>query len=142
MENFINSLKDTNVYLEEQDRNLKNAIAELKEQDNPLRSYMLFKMMADYATKELQTIDTTDIEKRVVEAANAVEIVANGIIDGVNVRANWLQEILGALKCLGNNEDLKNRNDNLHGQITCMEEQVKKLIEIRNNKPVGKIEEE
>ena len=142
MEDFINSLKDTNVYLEEQDRNLINAIAELKEQGNPLRSYLLYKMMADYATKELQAIDTTDIEKRVVEAANAVEKEANGILDGVKVHANWLQDIIVALNCLGSNEDLKNRNDSLHGQITGMEEELKKLIEIRNNKPLGEIGKE
>ena len=69
MNNLINSLQDTAVYLNKQEEDIVSSINALSENEDKLRSYIILYMLASKSKDALEQMKETlpDIEKRLRE---------------------------------------------------------------------------
>ncbi len=137
MDNLINSIQDTAVYVNEQEKVIDSSIKSLSENDDKLRSYLILYMLASKSKDALERMgnELPDIEKRLRGDTDHVCKQAREILDGAETRAKWIKDIMDALGGLCGNTDLQNRESELHNHMKEMEIELKSLIEIRNECP-------
>ena len=137
MDNLINSLQDTAVYLKKQEENIVSTINALFENEDKLRSYIILYMLVSKSKDALEQMKDAlpDIEKRLREDVDGVCKQAREILDGAETRAKWIKDIMDGLGKLCGDTDLHTRARELHGQMETMETALKSLIEIRNRRP-------
>ena len=137
MNNLINSLQDTAVYLNKQEEDIVSSINALSENEDKLRSYIILYMLASKSKDALEQMKETlpDIEKRLREDVDDVCKQARDVLDGAETRAKWIIDIIDGLGKLCGDKDLHTRERELHGQMETMETALKSLIEIRNKYP-------
>ncbi len=139
MDNLINSLQDTAVYLKKQEENIVSTINALSENEDKLRSYLLLYMLANKSKDALEQMKDAlpDIEKRLREDVDGVCKQARDVLDGAETRAKWIKEIMDALGKLCGNSDLLDRESELHNQMDIMETALRSLVEKRNELPLN-----
>lgn len=144
MNNLINSLQDTAVYLNKQEEDIVSSINALSENEDKLRSYIILYMLASKSKDALEQMKETlpDIEKRLREDVDDVCKQARDVLDGAETRAKWIIDIMDALGKLCGNTDLSTRESELHNQMEGMESALKHLIEKRDAIPLDQLDKE
>jgi len=142
MDNLINSLQDTAVYLKKQEENIVSSINALSENEDKLRSYLLLYMLASKSKDALEQMKDAlpDIEKRLREDVDGVCKQAREILDGAETRVRWIKDIMDALGKLCGNSDLLDRESELHNQMDIMETALRSLVEKRNELPLNQLD--
>lgn len=142
MDNLINSIQDTAVYINEQEEVIDSSIKSLSENEDKLRSYLILYMLASKSKDALERmIDVLpDVEKRLRNDIDDVCKQTREVLDGVETRAKWIKDIMDALGKLCGNTDLQNHESELHNHMKEMEIALKSLIEIRNECPFEQLD--
>ena len=142
MENLIASLPNTAVYLNRQEETIDSTIKALSEQEDKLRSYLLFYMLASKSKDALEQMQDVlpDIENRLRGEIEGVCKQAREVLDGAETHAKWIQDIIDALGKLCGDTGLSERQTNLHNQMGDMEDALKILIERRNELPLDQLD--
>lgn len=144
MDNLINSIQDTAVYINEQEEVIDSSIKSLSENEDKLRSYLILYMLASKSKDALERmIDVLpDVEKRLRNDIDDVCKQTREVLDGVETRAKWIKDIMDALGKLCGNTDLLRFESNLHNQMDEMEATLKSLIAKRNELPLNQLDKE
>lgn len=144
MENLISSLQDTAVYLKKQEENLASTINALLENEDKLRSYIILYMLASKSKDALEKMKGVlpDIEKRLLEDVDDVCKQARDVLDGEEIRAKWIKDIMDGLGKLCGDTDLHTREKELHSQMETMEAALKSLVKKRNEIPLDQLDKE
>lgn len=144
MENLISSLQDTAVYLKKQEENLASTINALLENEDKLRSYIILYMLASKSKDALEKMKGVlpDIEKRLLEDVDDVCKQARDMLDGEEIRAKWIKDIMDGLGKLCGDTDLHTREKELHSQMETMEAALKSLVKKRNEIPLDQLDKE
>lgn len=144
MENLICSLQDTAVYLKKQEENLASTINALLENEDKLRSYIILYMLASKSKDALEKMKGVlpDIEKRLLEDVDDVCKQARDVLDGEEIRAKWIKDIMDGLGKLCGDTDLHTREKELHSQMETMEAALKSLVKKRNEIPLDQLDKE
>ena len=141
MENLIQSLPNTAVYLNHQEETIDSTIKALLEQEDKLRSYLLFYMLASKSKDALEQMmdELPNVENRLRGGIEGVCKQAREVLDGAETHAKWIKDIMDALGKLCGDTDLSERQTNLHHQMGEMEDALKLLIEKRNECPLDQL---
>lgn len=144
MENLISSLQDTAVYLKKQEENLASTINALLENEDKLRSYIILYMLASKSKDALEKMKGVlpDIEKRLLEDVDDVCKQERDVLDGEEIRAKWIKDIMDGLGKLCGDTDLHTREKELHSQMETMEAALKSLVKKRNEMPLDQLDKE
>jgi len=144
MENLIQSLPNTAVYLNQQVETIDSTIKALSEQEDKLRSYLLFYMLASKSKDALEQMQDAlpDIENRLRGEIEGVCKQAREVLDGAETRAKWVKDIMDAMVKLCGDTDLPGRQTELHNQMEEMETALKTLIKKRNECPLDQLDKE
>lgn len=144
MENLISSLQDTAVYLKKQEENLASTINALLENEDKLRSYIILYMLASKSKDALEKMKGVlpDIEKRLLEDVDDVCKQERDVLDGEEIRAKWIKDIMDGLGKLCGDTDLHTREKELHSQMETMEAALKSLVKKRNEIPLDQLDKE
>ena len=144
MNNLINSLQDTAVYLNKQEEDIVSSINALSENEDKLRSYIILYMLASKSKDALEQMKETlpDIEKRLREDVDDVCKQARDVLDGAETRAKWIIDIIDGLGKLCGDTDLHTREKELHSQMETMEAALKSLVKKRNEIPLDQLDKE
>ena len=144
MENLISSLQDTAVYLKKQEENLASTINALLENEDKLRSYIILYMLASKSKDALEKMKGVlpDIEKRLLEDVDDVCKQERDVLDGEEIRAKWIKDIMDGLGKLCGDTDLHTREKELHSQMETMEAALKSLVQKRNEMPLDQLDKE
>ena len=144
MENLISSLQDTAVYLKKQEENLASTINALLENEDKLRSYIILYMLASKSKDAFEKMKGVlpDIEKRLLEDVDDVCKQARDVLDGEEIRAKWIKDIMDGLGKLCGDTDLHTREKELHSQMETMEAALKSLVKKRNEIPLDQLDKE
>ena len=144
MENLISSLQDTAVYLKKQEENLASTINALLENEDKLRSYIILYMLASKSKDALEKMKGVlpDLEKRLLEDVDDVCKQARDMLDGEEIRAKWIKDIMDGLGKLCGDTDLHTREKELHSQMETMEAALKSLVKKRNEIPLDQLDKE
>lgn len=138
MENIIRSLLDTKLPLATFEENLSSSISMLREDENVLRSYLILRILTEQSSV-LKEFDVTDFEKRLVAETDELCKTNEIILKGVKVHADWLQELIEAVSQFEGCSGIKDRFANVNKQIEKLEDDLKSVIEKRNNCPIKDI---
>lgn len=144
MDNIVDRLQDTAVYLKQQEETIEGSINVLSENEDKLRSYLMLYMLANKSKDALEKMKDAlpDIEIRLREEIDRVCKQAREILDGAETRAKWLKDIMDALGELCGSTDLSGRENALHNQMEEMETALKVLIAKRNELPLNQLDKE
>ena len=143
--NLVNEVNDaiwmdTSLYLNEFNEKLKSFVESLKKENNKLKNYLIFKLLAEQACKELTEIDPVDIEKRLMVDTENISQQTKEIVQNLTVHSQWLGDILVALNGIGDEKTLSEKYEELNKQIETLEQSVKELVELRNRMPIADME--
>ena len=143
--NLVNEVNDamwmdTSLYLNEFNEKLKSFVESLKEENNKLKNYLIFKLLAEQSCKELTEIDPVDIEERLMGDTENISQQAKEIVQNLTVHSQWLGDILVALNGIGDENILAEKHKVLNQQIETLEQSVKELVELRNKIPIAEMQ--
>lgn len=141
MVNLISSLQDTAVYLNKQEENIVSTINALSENEDKLRSYIIFYMLASKSKDALNKIkdEVPNIERRFFQEIENVCKEAEELLSGLKKHIDCVKDIMNALDNMCMGTDLVTRNTELNNQIEDMEKSLRILIEKRNNIPIDQL---
>lgn len=143
--NLVNEVNDAmwmdaSLYLNEFNEKLKSFVESLKEENNKLKNYLIFKLLAEQSCKELTEIDPVDIEERLMGDTENISQQAKEIVQNLTVHSQWLWDILVALNGIGDENILAEKYKVLNQQIETLEQSVKELVELRNKMPIAEMQ--